>query len=107
MTYNFTDDPTPSMPSEVDSSGALTLTDGTPQGDYLTTNFSGSTVTVSIVPPLGYTLDTVTWPNGGNGTFNVPAPGGEDTYAFSYAVSNGDTRLTDNGQFKIKKQTNG
>jgi hypothetical protein len=105
MTYNFQDEPNPSMPTEVTSTGSVYLVDGTPQGDLLTSAFSGRTIAVSVVPPHGWSLDFVRWSNGGDGTFPVPAPGVEDVHPFSYAVSQNGTRLSGNGHFKIKKQT--
>lgn len=107
MTYNFTDDPAPVLPSDVDSTGTLILVDGTPQGDLITDRFTGSTVSVSIAPPRGWSLDSVTWTEGGSGTFSIPEPDVEESHPFVYAVSQNGTSKTGGGHFKIKKQGNG
>ncbi|MFO7564540.1 MAG: hypothetical protein R6X02_17985 [Enhygromyxa sp.] len=108
MTYNFTDEPTPVLHSQVDSTGTLTLVNGTPQGDLITDEFSGESVTVYIAPPRGWSLDSVDWPNGGNGTFPIPEPDVEETHPFNFTVKSKDgTNLSSNGHFKIKKQSNG
>ena len=107
MTYNFRDDPSPSMPIQIDATGALSLADGTPQGDLLTDAFSGTSVAVSVVPPRGWSLDSVDWPNGGRGTFSVPGPGVEEIHAFTYTVSQGGQSMSGSAQFKIKKQGDG
>jgi hypothetical protein len=107
MTYVFTDDPAPVLPSSVGVTGNLSLVNGTPQVDVITNSFSGNTVSVTIQPPRGWSLDSVVWSEGGSGTFSVPAPGVEDTHPFTYTVSQNGTSLTDNGHFKIKKQGDG
>ena len=108
MTYNFVDEPSPVLPSYIDpSSGSLVLENGSPQGDLITKEFTGSAVSVSITPPRGWTLDQVTWPSGGSGTFSIPEEGVEESHSFTYTVSQNGTSLTDGGQFKIKKQSNG
>lgn len=107
MTYNFRDDPTPAMPAQIDSTGGLSLQEGSPQGDLITTAFTGSDVSVSIVPPRGWSLDSVVWPNGGGGTFSVPAAGQEETHPFTYTVTQNGTSLTDSGHFKIKNTGDG
>lgn len=107
MTYNFTDEPAPVLPSAFDAAGALHLVDGTPQGDLITEAFTGSSVSVTIAPPRGWQLDSVAWSGGGSGIFPIPQPDVEETHPFTYTVSNGSTSLTDQGTFKIKKQGNG
>ena len=107
MTYNFTDHPAPVLPSHVDSTGNLILVNGTPQGDLITDNFTGSSVSVTIVPPRGWNLDSVIWTEGGSGTFSIPEPDVEETHPFVYAVSQNGTSKTGAGHFKIKKQSNG
>ena len=90
--YNFTDDPSPTLTTGVDSSGTVVLKRGSPQGDLLTHNFSGSTITVSINPPgSGWQVDTVTWSNGSAGVFPVPAAGSEAVYNFDYQISQPST----------------
>lgn len=107
MTYNFKDEANPSMPTEIDATGGVILQAGSPQGDLITDAFSGSTISVSIVPPSGWSLDSVVWPNGGNGTFTVPAPGVEETHPFTYTVSQRGQSQSSSGYFKIKKQSDG
>lgn len=104
MSYNFTDAATPSLATTIlPASGDVDLVDGSPQGDYITTSFSGSTVVVTIVPPSGWTLNSVSW-SSGNGTFSVPSPGVEDIYTFNYTVSqSGGPSKSNGGMFKIKK----
>jgi hypothetical protein len=103
MTYNFTDDPSPDLPTLIDAAGDVVLQDGSPQGDLITDAFSGRTVTVSIVPPSGWTLDDVTWTSGGTGTFPIPGVGEVDSYDFSYTVSQEGNSKSNTGNFKIKK----
>ena len=103
MTYNFQDEPAPELATEIDPTGSVTLVDGSPQGDLITDRYSETSVSVSIVPPRGWTLDSVVWVGGGSGTFNVPPEGVEETHQFSYTVSQNGTSLTDDGNhFKIK-----
>lgn len=105
MTYNFTDEPEPTLTTTVDATGtAVTLEDGSAQGDYLTTDFSGQQVRVSIAPPQGWVLDTVVWESGGSGTFSVPAAGQEIAHDFTFTISQpGSGTLTNGGRFRIKK----
>jgi hypothetical protein len=107
MTYNFRDDPTPAMSALIDETGALQLVHGTPQGDLITDQFTGSAVSVSIIPPRGWALESVNWQGGGNGTFSIPPLGQEETHSFVYTVFQGGVSLTDGGDFKIKNQGNG
>lgn len=107
MTYNFQDEPTPRLPSQIDTSGGVTLQNGTPQGNLITTAFPGRNVSISVLPPRGWALDSVVWPNGGGGTFSIPAPGVEETHPFIYTVSQSGQSLTGSGHFKIKKQGDG
>ncbi|KIG16263.1 hypothetical protein DB30_04723 [Enhygromyxa salina] len=103
MTYNFTDNPTPILNSIVDATGAVGLKEGSPQGDLITPNFTGSSVSVSIQPPEGWSLDDVVWTTGGTGTFGLPEPGQEHSHEFRYTVSQNGTSQTHAGSFKIKK----
>jgi hypothetical protein len=107
MTYNFRDEPAPVLASQIDSTGTLNLAEGTPQGDLITDNFTGSSVSVSIRPPRGWSLDEVVWASGGSGTFPIPEPDVEEIHQFSYRVSRDGVAMSDNGHFKIKKQGNG
>lgn len=108
MTYNFFDDPSPAMRALITSTGGVSLQHGTPQGDLITNEFSGSSVSVSIIPPRGWSLVSVIWNGGGSGgTFSVPAEGVEETHSFIYTVAQNGTSLTDSGAFKIKNQGNG
>jgi hypothetical protein len=103
MTYNFTDAPTPSLPTAImPATNNVELVAGSPQGDYITAAYGGSTVTVTIVPPSGWTLTTVTW-SGGSNILTVPRPGVEDSHDFSYTVTQGGTSKTNGGVFKIKR----
>ena len=102
MTYNFTDDPTPDLTTHLDAAGDVQLTAGSPQGDFITNEFSGSTVVVTIVPPSGWNLTSVEW-SSGNGTFTVPSPGVVETYSFDFTVSYGALQKSNSGVFKIKK----
>lgn len=104
MRYNFHNEPSPSLYTEIDPNGTVQLTDGLTQGDLLTERFSGSNVQVSIVPPRGWSLDTVVWSDGSGGLFSVPAPGSEQSSTFSFTVSQDGTSLTGNGSFKVKKK---
>ncbi|WP_146157628.1 hypothetical protein [Enhygromyxa salina] len=91
------------MSSIVDATtGTVGLKDGSSQGDLITTNFTGSRISVSIQPPDGWSLDDVVWTSGGTGTFDVPAPGQEHNHEFTYTVSQNGTTQTDGGAFKIK-----
>ncbi len=108
MTYNFRNDPSPVMPAAIDpAGGGVYLEDGSPQGDLITDQFTGDSVTVSITPPRGWSLDSLVWSGGANGIFPIPASGQEETHSFTYTVSQNGTSLTDSGDFKIKKQSNG
>jgi hypothetical protein len=103
MSYNFVDDPTPTLPSFINGTGDLEMTDGDDQGDWLTSGFQGSTVACTVTPPSGWTLDSVSWDSGAsNGTFTIPSLGNEDTHTFDVQVSlRGDTKET-SGVIKIK-----
>lgn len=103
MSYNFTNAATPTLATTIlPASDEVDLVDGSPQGDYLTTAFRGTSVTVIITPPSGWTLTSVTW-SSGNGTFPVPAPGVENTYTFEYTVAQAGSSKSNGGNFKIKK----
>ena len=103
--YNFTDDPTPNLPTQFNAANEIELVDGSPQGDELTSDYSGSTITVTIVAPTGWTTTEQTFSNGGgSGTLTVPRPGNEDVYTFSYTVEDtGGTKKSGSGVFKVKK----
>ena len=105
MTYNFTDEQYPSLETAVDAAGtAVSLIDGSPQGDLLTLEFAGENVQVSIVPPEGWVLERVTWDSSTSGTLPVPEAGTEETHNFTYKVSQeGSGSLSSGGAFKIKK----
>ena len=107
LTYNFLDEPTPILETTIDASGSISLTDGAVQGDLITSSFSGGSVSVSIAPPAGWSLDSVTWAGGGSGTISVPDEGTETTHPFSYTVSQNGTSLSSDGNFKVKKQSDG
>jgi hypothetical protein len=108
MTYQFTDTATPVLPTTIlPASGDVDLVHGSPQSNFLSTAFSGSTVSVTIAPPSGWTLTSVSWSTGGTGTFPVPRPGGEDTYEFNYTVSQNGSSKTNTGVFKIKRAGTG
>jgi hypothetical protein len=101
--YTFTDDATPALPTTIlPAPGGVDLVNGSPQIDELSASFGGSTVTVTIVPPSGWTLMNVSW-SSGNGTFTVPAPGVEVSYDFTYTVAQSGVIKTNGGVFKIKK----
>lgn len=100
--YNFTDDPSPDLTTFIDTSGNVQLTDGSPQGDLITDEFGGTSVSISIIPPSGWSLSSVEW-NTGNGTYSVPSSGNEDTYSFDFTVSQGAQQKSNSGVFKIKK----
>jgi hypothetical protein len=102
MPYNFTDDPTPALTTFIDAAGQVQLVNGSPQSELITSAYAGTSVSVSIVPPNDWTLDSVSW-TPGNGTIAVPPEGQEDTYSFSYTVSYGAQRSSGGGTFKIKK----
>lgn len=104
MTYNFRDDPSPTLPSVIDPTGGVALEDGSPQGDLLTSSFGGSQVSVSIEPPSGWSLDSVIWDSGGSGTFDVPPAGTEEAHDFTYTVSQNGSSKQGQGTFKLKKQ---
>lgn len=104
MSYNFNDVATPSLTTTIlPATGDVDLVDGSDQGDLLTSRYSGTSVTVIIVPPSGWTLTSVSWSGGGNGTFTVPNPGVENTYTFNYTVSQSGASKSNGGVFKIKK----
>jgi hypothetical protein len=103
MSYNFTDAPTPKLrTTNLPASGDVELMDGSPQGDYITSTYGGTTVVVTIEPPSGWTLTSVTW-SCGNGTLTVPDPGFEKVYTFDYTVSQSGASKSNGGTFKIKK----
>jgi hypothetical protein len=104
MTYNFNDVAAPSLPTTIlAATGNVDLVSGSPQGDLLTSAYSGSSVTVTIVPPSGWTLAAVSWSDGGTGTLPVPNPGVENTYTFNYTVAQSGVSKSSGGVFKIKK----
>ena len=108
MTYQFNDTPTPVLPTTIlPASGDVDLVQGSPQINSLSTAFSGSTVSVTIAPPSGWTLTSVNWSSGGTGTFPVPNPGAEDTYTFDYTVSQNGSSRSNTGVFKIKRAGTG
>lgn len=102
MSYNFTDDPSPDLTTFIDAAGDVRLTDGSPQGDLITDEFAGTSVSISIIPPSGWSLSAVDW-NTGNGTYTVPSSGNVDTYTFDFQVTQGAVQKNGNGVFKIKK----
>jgi hypothetical protein len=103
MAYTFYDDATPSVPTTIlPASGELDFVNGSPQLDLFSAAYGGSTVTVTIVPPSGWTLTSVVW-SSGNGTYRIPAAGVEDTYTFDVTVTQGAVSKTKGGTFKIKK----
>jgi hypothetical protein len=105
MTYNFNDVAAPSLPTFIPAgSDAVELVDGSPQGDLLSSSYSGTSVFVTIAPPSGWTVTAVSWSNGSSGTLVVPAPGIEVTYTFNYTISQtGQASKSNGGVFKIKK----
>ncbi|PRQ03380.1 hypothetical protein ENSA5_16450 [Enhygromyxa salina] len=104
MTYNFTDDPSPTLNTVLEpTTGAVVLADGAIQGNLITDQFSGGDVSVSIVPPSGWSLDDVQWTTGGTGTFAVPPVGEEHNHGFTYTVSHNGSSQSSAGSFKIKK----
>lgn len=105
--YNYTDEPSPSLQSTIDASGALTLTQGLDQGDLLTAAFSGGSVQVSIKPPTGWSLQSVNWSNGTSGVLSVPQPGVEESHRFDFTLAQNGTSLSCAGKFKVKKATGG
>lgn len=103
MTYQFIDSATPVLSTTImPASGDVDLVDGSPQIDALSTSFTGSTVSVTIAPPTGWTLTSVNW-SSGNGIFTVPRPGAEDTYTFDYTVTQNGSTKSNTGVFKIKR----
>ena len=104
MTYQFIDVPAPVLPTAIlPTSGDVVLVEGSPQVDTISPSFPGTTVSVTIAPPTGWTLTDVNW-SSGNGTFQIPRPGFEDTYTFDYTVSQaGGPSKTSTGVFKIKR----
>jgi hypothetical protein len=102
MTYNFTDDASPSLHTTI-SGPDVELVAGSTQVELITTAFSGTTVSVSIEPPSGWTLTSVSWSPTGRGILPVPNPGSEDTHNFNYTVSQNGTSMTNGGVFKIKR----
>ncbi|NVB40803.1 hypothetical protein G6O69_23385 [Pseudenhygromyxa sp. WMMC2535] len=105
MNYNFTDEAQPALSTLIDPTGALELEDGDVQGNLITDAFSGSAISVSIQPPSGWSLDSVTWVGGGSGTFLVPDPGTETSHRFTYTVTRDEDSLSSSGSFKIKRQS--
>ena len=104
MTYNFTDNPSPVLDSIIDpATGMVALTDGALQGDLITESFAGNSVSISITPPDGWSLDSVVWTTGGTGTFGIPASGQVDSHDFTCTVSQNGSTLSTSGSFKIKK----
>jgi hypothetical protein len=107
MTYQFNDVATPVLPTTiVPASGDVELVQGSPQIDSLSSAFAGTTVSVTIAPPTGWTLTSVNW-SSHNGNFPVPNPGAEDTYTFNYTVSQSGASKSNTGVFKIKRAGNG
>jgi FtsP/CotA-like multicopper oxidase with cupredoxin domain len=103
MTYNFNDAAAPSLSTTIlAATGNVDLVNGSPQGDYITSAYTGSTVTVTIVPPSGWTLTSVSWSSGSN-TLTVPNPGVEETHSFNYTVTQNGSSKSNGGVFKIKK----
>lgn len=102
MSYNFTDDPSPDLTTFIDAAGDVRLTNGSPQGDLITTEFGGTSVSISIVPPTGWSLSSVEW-NTGNGTYLIPDSGEVDTYTFNFQITQGALQKNGGGIFKIKK----
>lgn len=100
--YNFTDAANPQLATFINAAYEVDLVDGSPQGDFITTAFSGTSVTITIVPPSGWTLVSVDW-DSGNGTYTVPAPGTVVTRSFEYTVAQGAQQKSNTGVFKIKK----
>lgn len=105
--YNFRDEPSPSLPSTIDSTGSATLTQGLDQGDLLSESFPGGSVQVSIQPPSGWSLQSVSWSNGTGGVLSVPPPGVEESHRFDFTLAQDGTSLTCTGKFKVKKATGG
>jgi hypothetical protein len=105
--YNYRDEPTPSLQSTFDATGALTLTQGLEQGDLITDAFSGGSVQVSIAPPSGWSLQSVNWSNGTSGILSVPPPGVEVSHRFDFTLAQNGTSLSCAGKFKVKKATGG
>ena len=105
--YNYRDEPTPSLQSTFDASGALTLTNGLDQGDLLTEAFSAGSVQVSITPPSGWSLQSVNWSNGTSGVLSVPPAGVEESHRFDFTLAQNGTSHTCAGKFKVKKATGG
>lgn len=107
--YNFTDEPTPKLKLVEDAAGDLVLADGDVQGDHLTSAFSGTSVTVILKAPAGWTLDSVSWSGGSGGVLTVPAPGVEETHTFTYVASQPATGTsgTGAGSFKIRRAGSG
>ena len=104
--YNFTDDPSPTLPTQINpTNNEVELVDGSDQGDELTAAFTGTEVVVTIQPPSGYTLVSQRFSNGTTGTLPVPAVGREVTYTFTYQVeeSSTSTKKSGGGNFKVKK----
>lgn len=102
MSYNFTDDPTPALTTTINAVGDVVLVNGSPQSELITSAYGGSSVTVSIVPPSGWTLSSQTWTPSGP-TLTVPPSGQEDTYSFTYSVSQGTAKKAGAGVFTLKK----
>ncbi len=107
--YNYRDEPSPSLQAVIDANGAVTLAQGLDQGDLLTAAFSDPAVQVSIQPPTGWSLQSVTWSNRSTGgVLSVPAPGQEESHQFDFTLAQNGTALTcKGGKFKVKKATGG
>ena len=100
--YNFEDDPNPQLLTFINAANEIDLVDGSPQSELITTAFTGSSVTITIVPPSGWTLDSVEW-DSGNGTYAVPPTGTSISHDFEYTASQGTESKSGNGTFTIKK----
>ncbi len=107
MNYNFTDEAQPNLNAVIGPTGDVDLANGTIQGDLITDAFSDRSISVSIVPPTGWSLDAVVWSGGGTGTLSVPDPGVETSHPFTYTVSQNGTSLSASGTFKLKRQSEG
>ncbi|MCA9685033.1 MAG: hypothetical protein KC457_22815 [Myxococcales bacterium] len=101
--YNFEDEANPQLLTFINAANEIYLVDGSPQTELITSAFTGSSVTITIVPPSGWTLDSVEW-DSGNGTYAVPPTGTTISHDFEYTVSQGTSGQKSNtGTFKIKK----
>jgi hypothetical protein len=103
MTYQFTDVANPQLATYINATNEVHLVDGSPQEELITSAYGGTSVTISIVPPSGWTLTSVVW-DSGNGTYTVPADGVTITHSFTYTISqSGSASKSNGGVFKIKK----